>query len=379
MTTTTTAVLIDVMTPTEQSAYPDDMLLMCPRALSADGARALSVEEEGLEGALRATAAQSEPRTPFDWDDLARPVRWWAKDADYDQEATLSFGALEKAADKAAARLLEAPASPLPDSKKRARSEEEELEEGEYYYCRREATPRPPPSPIADYAAPEAQEEELEEGEYYYCRREATPRPPPSPIADYAAPEEALDEEAAPVAQVRVYFGGQRLWGGAAPPKRARRAAKKAPKPLRVALPMGEGATLARGALTHGMAGGKAEERRRLIEVARELRGAAKEWADAIEEAINMAVLPADAPMLSFGNGPDDDLDLRRSGKGVARHAETLMDALDYLRAPEHAEAAARRGLLVRWPECLPRGVLRCAELHAYLDAWAAGEAYARR
>jgi hypothetical protein len=296
------------------------------------------VEDEGLEGALRATAAQSEPRTPFDWDDLARPVRWWAEDADYDAEATLSLGATME---KAAARLVEAPASPLPDSKKRARSEEEELEEGEYYYCRREATPRPPPSPIADYAAPEA--------------------------------------EAAPMARVRVYFGGQRLWGGAAPPKRARRAAKKAPKPLRVALPMGEGATLARGALTHGMAGGKAEERRRLIEVARELRGAAKEWADAIEEAINMAVLPADAPMLSFGNGPDDDMDLRRSGKGVARHAETLMDALDYLRAPEHAEAAARRGLLVRWPECLPRGVLRCAELHAYLDAWAAGEAYARR
>jgi hypothetical protein len=345
--TTTTAFLLDVMTPTQgteqQSAYPDDMLrLMCPRALSADGARALSVEDEGLEGALRATAAQSEPRTPFfDWDDLARPVRWWAEDADYDAEETLSLGALME---KASARLLEAPASPASaESKKRARSEEEP-----------------------------------EEGECYYCRREATPRPPPSPIADYASPEEEAAPVAAPVAQVRVYFGGQRLWGGAAPPKRARRAAK-APKPLRVALPMGEGATLARGALTHGMAGGKAEERRRLIEVARELRGAAKEWADAIEEAINVAVLPADAPTLNFGKGPDDDLDLRRSGKGVARHAETVMDALDYLRAPENAEAAARRGLLVRWPECLPRGVLRCAELHAYLDAWAAGVEYERR
>ena len=98
-----TTALIDVMTPTQstESAYPDDMLL-CPRAFSADGARALS-EEEGLEGALRVTAAQSEPRTPFDWDDLARPVRWWAEDADYDEEATLSFGALEKAADKVAA------------------------------------------------------------------------------------------------------------------------------------------------------------------------------------------------------------------------------------------------------------------------------------
>ena len=146
---TTTAFLLDVMTPTQgteqQSAYPDDMLrLMCPRALSEDGARALSVEDEGLEGALRATAAQSEPRTPFvDWDDLARPVRWWAEDADYDAEATLSLGALME---KASARLMEAPASPASaESKKRARSEEEEPEEGEYY-CRREATPRAPPS-----------------------------------------------------------------------------------------------------------------------------------------------------------------------------------------------------------------------------------------
>ncbi len=59
---------------------------------------------------------------------------------------------------------------------------------------------------------------------------------------------------------------------GAAPPKRARRAAKKAPKPLRVKLPMGEDATLARGALVYGMAGATAEERRRLIEVACESR-----------------------------------------------------------------------------------------------------------
>jgi hypothetical protein len=29
-------------------------------------------------------------------------------------------------------------------------------------------------------------------------------------------------------------------------------------------------------------------------------------------------------------------------------------------------------GVLVQWPERLPRGVLRCPELHAYLDAWAA-------
>jgi hypothetical protein len=150
----------------------------------------------------------------------------------------------------------------------------------------------------------------------YYCRREATPRPPPSPIGDYAIiadPAPAPEEPAAPVKKVRVYFSGQRMWSGAAAPKRARRAAKKVPKPLRVALPMGEDATLARGALVYGMAGAKAEERRSLIEMARELRDAAKGWADALEETINQALIPADAPLLSFGAGVDDDLDLRRN------------------------------------------------------------------
>jgi hypothetical protein len=168
------------------------------------------------------------------------------------------------------------------------------------------------------------------------------------------------------------------MWSGAAPSKRARRAAKKAPKPLRVKLPMGEDATLVRGALVYGMAGGTAEERRRLIEVARELRDAPKGWANAIEETLNQVFIPADANLLSFGNGDNDDLDLRRTGKGVARHAELIMDALDHLRAPENAAAAAERGLLVRWPECLPRPLHHCAELHAYLDAWRAGVEYVR-
>jgi hypothetical protein len=62
----------------------------------------------------------------------------------------------------------------------------------------------------------------------------------------------------------------------------------------------------------------------------------------------------------------------------VARHAELIMDALDHLRAPENAVAAAERGLLVGWPECLPPPLHRCAELHAYLDAWKAGVEYVR-
>jgi hypothetical protein len=168
------------------------------------------------------------------------------------------------------------------------------------------------------------------------------------------------------------------MWGGAVPPKRARSAAKKAPKPLRVKLPMGEDATLARGALVAGMAGSTAEERRRLIEVARELRKAAGGWADAIEETLNRVFVPAGAQLMSFGNGVDDNMDLRRTGKNVARNAELLMDALDHLRAPENAVAAAERGVLVNWPECLPRPLRECAELHAYLDAWKAGVEYVR-
>jgi hypothetical protein len=183
-----------------------------------------------------------------------------------------------------------------------------------------------------------------------------------------------MEEEAVRIpTKVRVYFLGKRMWGGAAPSKRARCAVKKAPKPLRVKLLMGEDATLARGALVDGMAGSTAEERRRLIEVAREIRKAPGGWASAIEETLNQVFIPAGAMLLSFGNGTNDNMDLRRTGKGVARHAELIMDALDHLRAPENAAAAAERGLLVRWPECLQRPLHECAELHAYLDAWRGG------
>jgi hypothetical protein len=133
-------------------------------------------------------------------------------------------------------------------------------------------------------------------------------------------------------------------------------APKKAPKQLRVALPMGEDATLTRGALVYGMAGARAEERRRLIEVARELRGGDKGWAEAIEETINRDLISADAPLLSFGGGADDDLDLRRTDKGVARHAELVMDALDRLRARRSAAAAAAAD---RW--CAGRSACRAA------------------
>jgi hypothetical protein len=152
----------------------------------------------------------------------------------------------------------------------------------------------------------------------------------------------------------------QKNWAGAVPAKKARRAPKKTIKKMRVALPVGDGdsATLAYGALVYGMVGGKREERCRLIAAAREVRCAPEVWAREIEEMLN-DLIPKDAPLLSFGSGTDDDVDLRNTGKGVTKHAVAIMAALDHLRDPDNAIKAAARGILVRWQECLPRGVQR--------------------
>ena len=157
------------------------------------------------------------------------------------------------------------------------------------------------------------------------------------------------------------------------PAKKALRAPKKTIKKMRVAFPVGDGdtATLAHGALVYGMVGGKREERRRMIAAARELRKGPEVWAQAIEMTLN-DLIPADEELLSFGNGVKDDLDLRNTGKGVTKHAVAIMAALDHLRDPDNAIKAAARGILVRWPECLPRAVQRCGALHPYLVAWAA-------
>jgi hypothetical protein len=332
MTTTATTTITELLQSanshlfdSESARYPDDdlatMTVWTPRAFSASDNMA-----EGIDCALSATAEQSEPRTPFAWCDYERTLR--------EGETQVRVWVEE-------------------DGDAQAQEEAE-------YTCRPEATPRAPPSPIRDYVVDPAPAVEVA----------------PAPMEE-AAP---AAEEAAPPKQkkVRVYFSGRRMWGGAVPPKRALRAAKKAPKPLRVKLPMGEDATLARGALVYGMAGGTAEERRRLIEVARELREAPKGWADAIEETLNQVFVPAGTDLLSFGTFPNDDMDLRNTGKGVARNAELIMDALDHLRAPENAVAAAERGVLVGWPECLQHPLQECAELHAYLDAWKAGVEYVR-
>ena len=118
------------------------------------------------------------------------------------------------------------------------------------------------------------------------------------------------------------------------------------------------------------MVGGKREERCRLIAAARELRNAPEMWAREIVQTPN-DFIPADEPLLSFGSGANDDLDLSNTGKGVTKPAVATMAALDHLHDPDNAIKAAARGILVRWPECLPRAVQRCVALHPYLDAWA--------
>jgi hypothetical protein len=166
---------------------------------------------------------------------------------------------------------------------------------------------------------------------------------------------------------------------GAVPLARKTKANQKnarVPKKLRVALPVGvldndEEVTLAHGVLVKGMAGGKREERLALLKAARQLGRATRRMGKAIGDEIN-ARIPMGEPLLSFGRGANDDVDLMGTGKGVARHAAKIMAALDRLRAPANAAAAAADGVLVQWSECLPRGMLRCPKLHAYLDAWAA-------
>jgi hypothetical protein len=219
-----------------------------------------------------------------------------------------------------------------------------------------------------------------------------TPPPPCSPAVTIGVEEEVeeainvsaggAEEEAAvaPAAAKRIRLFAycsaapqQKNWAGAVPAKKARRAPKKTIKKMRVALPVGDGdsATLAHGALVYGIVGGKREERCRLILAGRELRYAPEVWAREIEETLN-DLIPADEPLLSFGSGGNDDLDLRNTGKGVTKHAVAIMAALDHLRDPDNAIKAAARGILVRWPECLPRAVQRCVALHPYLVAWAA-------
>ena len=250
------------------------------------------------------------------------------------------------------------------------------------------------PAPVvAVVGAVSAEEEEgdndnEEEEEAAVSRRLLMAQPtPPSPAVtisvEEAAPAAASAAAVATTEEKRIRLFAycsapappapkQKNWGGAVPAKKALRAPKKTIKKMRVAFPVGDGdtATLAHGALVYGMVGGKREERRRMIEAARELRKAPKVWAREIEATLN-ELMPENEELLSFGSGANDDLELRKTGKGVTKHAVAIMAALDHLRAPENSIRAAARGILVRWPETLPKGVQRCVALHPYLDAWA--------
>ena len=133
-----------LLTPTASTSapYPDADLSPWPRSFSADWADTLSAER--LSQALDATAESLLPQTPrCAWGGGA-PEFWFAEDADFETEETFPVNSLDEANNR----------------RKRARSEEEgecdeeeeeegarSEEEGEYY-CREEATPRPPPSPI---------------------------------------------------------------------------------------------------------------------------------------------------------------------------------------------------------------------------------------
>ena len=200
--------------------------------------------------------------------------------------------------------------------------------------------------------------------DHHYHQRRAPPAPP------------------APAVSVRVCLEWKpkmKTWGGVLPPSSSSAIKKKTTKKallMRVALPVGvldngEEATLAHGALVKGMAGAKREERLALLKAARQLGRATRRMGQAIMVEVNR-VIPVGQPLLGFGRGVNDDVDLMGTGKGVARHAAQIMAALDRLRAPANAANAAANGVLVQWPECLPRGMLRCPELHPYFDAWAA-------
>jgi hypothetical protein len=94
------------------------------------------------------------------------------------------------------------------------------------------------------------------------------------------------------------------------------------------------------------MVGGKAEERRRLIEAARELRGPrGVPEARSRRRSIRCA---ADTPQFSFGGGADDDFDFRSTGKGVAKHAEWRVR-----RAPKNKYTTTRLAAVSH--RCSPR------------------------
>jgi hypothetical protein len=256
---------------------------------AAPKAPALSLIELLLDGALGDMVAVSTPRTGLDtadgeegvWQTVRRAEShaqddlnlWWSVDAGYllddvKKKAVIVTGSVEE-------------------------DKEEEVE-----MSRRLLVAPPESSPAGTIGVEEEEEEAIIS-------------------AGRAAAEE--EEAVAPAAKrIRLFAycsaSQQKNWAGAVPAKKARRAPKKTIRKMRVALPVGDGdsATLANGALVYGMVGGKRKERCRLIAAARELRCAPEVWAREIEETLN-DLIQEDAPLLSFGSGADDDVDLRNT------------------------------------------------------------------
>jgi hypothetical protein len=159
----------------------------------------------------------------------------------------------------------------------------------------------------------------------------AAPAVVAAPAVDAAA--DADDDDAEPRPQ---------RWSGAVLPK-PRRAARRAPKKPRVSLPSltdAPNATLAHGALFKGFVGNTAEERHALITAARELRGASERWVQALEHRLNVLV-PAGAPLFSFGAGADDDIHFR-GWPGCAQARQPAREAREPAREAREPAREAR-------------------------------------
>jgi hypothetical protein len=124
---------------------------------------------------------------------------------------------------------------------------------------------------------------------------------------------------------------------------------RRSTQTLMVALPVGDARGLAVLRLDAGT-------RRRLVRAAREVEAMPSEWRGMIADELALSQL-----RVPRGEAVTPDL---TSAASVEAHREAVLGALK----------AARTRIMPPWLERLPQGVVRCAALHPYLDAWAAEE-----
>ena len=125
---------------------------------------------------------------------------------------------------------------------------------------------------------------------------------------------------------------------------------RRSAQTLRVALPVGDARGLAALRLD-------AETRRRLVRMAREVEAMPSEWRSAIADEVALGRMRGSqqAAAEPFTLDPNN-------AASVEAHRWEVLSALK----------AARTRVAPLWLERLPQGVVRCASLHPYLDAWAA-------